>query len=716
MKLNSGRLWLRITVYSLLLSLITLVLTQALVYWQFDETQVRSILSRSLQSSGRNVLIEGRITPTLLPSPGINIERLSITQPKSDTPFAHVKEVEIRLSWLALLFGKREVKSIALYGGNASILRDTEGRLSIADLFQTQQQNHFTIKLDSLKIRDGALSFSDQINNSDRRLSSISLDVDDLQSSASLRAGAILDSGAQPVRLAITTPLSIQDDQVRLEAVEAVAISQVNGLGESKLSLSGQYQLNFSALQASGNQVLLTFSSERPNSELRLAMPQINASLTELSVPTGTLTAKVQYARSQYQLDATLENLKLDHTGLYANQLNGDFNWQAEDTRINVKLNAPVSLIAMQQLEMQPLVLTSTLTTPLLPRGRLVSTMSGSLNGNLEEPRFNLQVAGQLDGSEATLTLNQYGLIKPRHEATLSLSKLDLNRYLPESTGTPVAIFQNTEDIPLGWLDLFDLSGKVKIDELAFGRFRLNNLNSDIRITPREFELSEMSADIYEGRLYGDIGLSRRNQPQLKVKQTLQGMRIRPLLLDLFNFSRVNGKGNGKVDITAQGKSFAQLRNTLNGNVQMELNNGALSGIDLVSALKNLPAEIKEWNSTAQNDQKTTFSTLSGSFQLNKGIARNQNFKLASELVNISGNGKLDLIQNIIDYTMDVQPNPKQFSRFQGVNIPLKITGPVSAPIYALDFNAMVKGKKTEAEKQQALKQELGKQINSILP
>ncbi|UGA36558.1 AsmA family protein [Chromobacterium haemolyticum] len=143
------------------------------------------------------------------------------------------------------------------------------------------------------------------------------------------------------------------------------------------------------------------------------------------------------------------------------------------------------------------------------------------------------------------------------------------------------------------------------------GRFRIKQISSNVRINPRELELDQMSADIYEGRLQGDASLSRRDVPQLKVNQTLQGMKIRPLLVDLFNFSRLDGKGNGKIDINADGKSFAQLRNTLSGNVQMSLNNGALTGIDLVAALKNLPAELKEWNSAAQNDQKTTFSTLS---------------------------------------------------------------------------------------------------------
>ncbi|MOA65726.1 hypothetical protein D3C78_1922140 [compost metagenome] len=63
-----------------------------------------------------------------------------------------------------------------------------------------------------------------------------------------------------------------------------------------------------------------------------------------------------------------------------------------------------------------------------------------------------------------------------------------------------------------------------------------------------------------------------------------------------------------------------------------------------------------------------------------------------------------------------MQANPSAFARLGGISIPLKITGPLQQPVYSLDFNAMVKGKKTEGEKQQVLKQELGKQITSILP
>lgn len=716
MKLNSGRLWLRIATYGTLAVVLLLVLIRALIYWQFDEAAVRGSLTHALQDTGRSVRIDGRITPQVFPYPGIEIEKLSISEPGKPDAFARVEMLRVSLAWLPLLLGNREVKALDLYGPSAGVSRGLDGQLNIADLFQRRRQDNYILKLDRLTMREGTLLLSDQLTHTDKRLASISLDADNLRGTADVSFGAILDDDKRPVRLALTTPLAIQDDQVSLPELEAVAISTIPGLGETKLTVAGQYKLNFASLQATGSDVTVSFTSERPSSEVKLTLPQINASLRELTMPSGTLSAKLSYARSQYQLQAALDNLKLSESGLYADKLDGEFNWLAGSSKVNVKLNAPLSLAGMNQLLMQPLKLTSTITTPALPRGRLVASMEGALDGDIDEPRFNLRVAGKLDGSDVSATLSQYGLIKPRHEAMLSIGKLDLNRYLPETQGDPVAIFQNTNEIPLDWLDFFDLNGKVEVGELAMGRFRINHITSNVRINPRALELDQMSADIYDGRLQGDASLSRRDVPHLQVKQTLQGMKIRPLLADLFNFNRLDGKGNGKIDISADGKSFAELRSTLNGDASFSLNNGALTGIDLVAALKNLPAELKEWNGAAQNDQKTTFSTLSTSFKLDSGVARSQDLKLASQLVNVNGGGKVDLKQSIVDYTMDVQANPQEFVRLKGVNVPLKITGPLNSPVYALDFNALVKGKKTEGEKQQALKQQLQKQITTILP
>jgi len=292
-----------------------------------------------------------------------------------------------------------------------------------------------------------------------------------------------------------------------------------------------------------------------------------------------------------------------------------------------------------------------------------------------------------------------------------------LNRYLPETpAGQTVALFQNNTPLKLDWLAFLDMTGKLQIGELSMGRFRIRNIGADVNMRPDSMLLDNLSADIYDGSLKGSLHLQRDKEPRLQVSQQLLGMQIRPLMQDLFDFGRVEGAGNGWVELDAHGSSLAALRDTLSGKVAVRLEKGALTGIDLASALRNLPAELKDWNMTAKADQKTTFSQLHAAFELENGVARSQDLQLASSLVNVNGGGKIDLPQNIVDYTLNVRANPKAFRQLGGVNIPLKITGPLNQPVYALDFNSIIKGKKTQGEKQQALKQELGKQITSILP
>jgi AsmA protein len=283
-----------------------------------------------------------------------------------------------------------------------------------------------------------------------------------------------------------------------------------------------------------------------------------------------------------------------------------------------------------------------------------------------------------------------------------------------------VALLQDKQPISLSWLDFLDVAGHIAVGELSVGRFKVSGINADINATPQELALKGLSARIYQGELNGTAKLVRGEESnRLELDQTLKGMSIRPLLIDLFDFPRVEGRGDGSVKVHTEGNSFVDFRNALSGEVQMGLDNGALTGIDLVAALKNLPAELKELNSkpvNAQKDQRTTFSTLATHMNFQHGVARSTDLKFASQLVNVSGGGKLDLIKNIIDYSLNVRGNPQEFKQLQDVNVPLKITGPIDAPVYALDFNALVKGKKTQQEKQQALKQELKKQITTILP
>ena len=61
-----------------------------------------------------------------------------------------------------------------------------------------------------------------------------------------------------------------------------------------------------------------------------------------------------------------------------------------------------------------------------------------------------------------------------------------------------------------------------------------------------------------------------------------------------------------------------------------------------------------------------------------------------------------------------MRANAREFPRLKDMNVPIKITGAMASPTYALDFNAMIKDKKTESEKQQALKEQLTRPLQAL--
>ena len=128
-----------------------------------------------------------------------------------------------------------------------------------------------------------------------------------------------------------------------------------------------------------------------------------------------------------------------------------------------------------------------------------------------------------------------------------------------------------------------------------------------------------------------------------------------------------------------------------------------------------VPIRIKDVELARLTDypsKRTDFQSLSAQFNFSNGVARNHDLRLNSSLFSLQGHGKVDLVGNIIDYAMRVQPNILVFTNTKEMNVPLKITGALNAPTYALDFNALVKDKKTILEKQQVLKEQLSNQFN----
>ncbi|MCL6263870.1 AsmA family protein [Craterilacuibacter sp. RT1T] len=719
MKLNSGRLWLKTFVYGALTLCVLSTCALILFYQRFDAQAVRHNIVNEFAQRGYDAEINGNISPHFFPYPGLDIERIAVYPAGTRTALLTLNKLNLDLAWWPLLQKQHELRSLAADGMTLTLRQQSDGTLNIDGLLQKNRATSLKLQLDRFALRNANIDFTDEISGHTAALRDAQLELVDMASAAHLQLDGKLLEGKREFKIALSVPYHHSADKIAARDISANLTGSGRNSGTS-LSATGNLDINTATLQTTAKALQIKLNSTQAKLQLEANIPHASANPAEVLIPYATGSGEFNYAQTRYRFNGALDQLKLTPAGLYATQISSELISSQGPHSIKIKLSAPLQLAGLNTLRMDPLKLDARLITPVLPRGQLFAALDGTLSGELDSSRLTLRVAGKLDGTQLALALDQTGFIDPHHEAALSIDQLDLNRYLPETKPEQaVALFQNTAPLQLDWMDFLHLKGKVDIGELNMGRFRVRDINAHVEADRNAFAVDNLSASIYEGKLSGSARLQRGKEATLSLKQQLHGMHIRPLLLDLFNFSRIEGKGSGEVNLVAHGKSLAGLRDTLTGQASVKLAQGALTGIDLVAALKNLPAELKDWSATSlatDQKQKTTFQSLSASFDLDNGIARNQDLQLASQLVNVHGNGKLDLPQSIIDYTLDVKANPRSFKQLGGVNVPLKITGQINAPIYALDFNAMVKGKTSPDEKQQALKQELKKQITTILP
>ena len=718
MKWNPGLSWFTLPRLKLIAALVGLGVAALLamitvIYSKFDAEQVRMQLSDALQTDGRQLTLSGPITPAIFPRPGIKIEQLSLSETDGNTPFLVLRRAEVRLAWLPLFQGNKVIHAIKLDGVQLNLQRDRKGDWNFADLLARKTRLPMAVKLDWLKLADLNIQLDDQVFKRQLSLNQGALEASGMLGNAQLSVAGLLKSGEHQASVVLESPLNVADEQFTLDNFKLTANGLLAGLSDSRAELTGTVRINPVSRQLTAETLHAALSSREPSVAITARMPSADLSLGKdgFHAPTLEFNAALNNQGSNYSFSGQLSDIAGRWQTLTARQLTGAMSWKAPgEHTLTAHLQAPVTLNDWETIRLSPLKADTTLATPLLPRGQLKATAKGELIANLGSQHVSTRLNGTIDGQRFDFTGEQDGFITPLHNVRLSLGKLDLNRYLAESTGNRVGLFYGNRKFDLDWLKALNLTGDIRIAELTAGRFTMQQVGSKLAFTPNKLLLEDITALIYGGNLNGRLELTPGEQPRLVVHETLAGMNIRPLLRDLLDFDQLDGKGRLEATLTAEGQTFTQLRKTLSGTVRVGLTEGALLGVDLVDAIKRLPAELGRLGENT--GKRTEFQSLTAQFNLNHGVARNQDLRLNSNLLSLQGHGKVDLVSSIIDYAMRVQPNILVFTNTKEMNVPLKITGELSAPTYALDFNALVKDKKTDLEKQQVLKEQLTNQFN----
>lgn len=344
-------------------------------------------------------------------------------------------------------------------------------------------------------------------------------------------------------------------------------------------------------------------------------------------------------------------------------------------------------------------------------------TLSGKINKDGSKIAFtNAVIALDAIKANGALTVDTGGA-KPVLSGRLDVDKLDVNPYLPPETksasttpnsgGGPSSA--QTGSAPggstasggapppasaksAGWSDApidmsplklanadFDLSANsILYRKIQIGRSALGLHLKDGRF---EADLNQMA--LYQGKGQGKFTADGSGAtPAIGMNFNLSGVAIQPLAKDVADFDRLSGTGSVVIDVNGRGKSQREIVGSLGGKGSLNLANGKIQGVNLIAFVKNTASAL---TSAIGGNNATDFGALTGTYTITNGILKNNDLKLTSPEVPMSGAGTVDLPQRQVNYR--VTPN------VAGVlAVPVDIVGPWDNLSYRPDLAGIAKG------------------------
>ncbi|MCB5188847.1 AsmA family protein [Methylobacillus caricis] len=292
---------------------------------------------------------------------------------------------------------------------------------------------------------------------------------------------------------------------------------------------------------------------------------------------------------------------------------------------------------------------------------------------------------------------------KPIYNFDVDIDKVDADRYITDSEAKPAkkeaAAQPANPDAPidLSALRQLNANGELRIGWLKLANVKSTNVRIKLKADSGVAELSPFSANLYEGSMNGALTVDARATPSIAIKQDMKGIAVGPLLVDAINNDMLSGKGSLSLDVTTKGDTVGAFKQALNGKAALNLSDGAVKGIDIAGTLRGAKDKLNmlKGNSNVEGDKskKTDFSEMVASFNIQNGVAHNQDLSMKAPLFRITGSGNIDIAHEKLDYLAKptVVASLKgqggaDLQELNGLTVPVKLTGTFAKPAYAIDF------------------------------
>jgi AsmA protein len=641
--------------------LVLAIVAVAVFAMTFDPNRYKSQVEAAVkEKTGRTLKLEGDLKVAIFPSLGADVAKVTLSEHASNAEFLSLESAHASVALLPLLRGEVIVDRIKVAGLKANIVKGKDGKFNFDDLVQAkdakpapekdakkdESKSSGPVKFDiaGLSVERSSIAYKDLASGQQ-------LDLSDVK----ISTGRVAEKAAGKLELAITAKGS-------------------NPAIDMKVTLGGNYAVDLPAKSFAFAKVdgAATGTLDKDTLEARIAAPRIEINADKA---TGeAVTAELKLKGPQRSTEAAL---KLGGVQGSAKAL------------VLPSISAQIALSG-----------------PDMPKA-LKLEISGSARADLEKQTASADLTSKLDESNVQAKLELAKFSPPAYVFDINVDRLNLDQYFPpkQKSATPAPAGKEAgksepskaEDSPIDLSALKELNanGKLSFGALQVKGLKLANLKAEIKAANGRLDVSPHSANLYEGSLTGALS-AQANGNRVALKETLTNVSVGPLLRDVAQQDRIEGRGNVALDVSGAGATVNTLKKSLDGTAKVNLKDGAIKGVDiggLLNKVKSLGGKSEE--GSANTKDETKFTELNASFTIKDGVAHNQDFEAKAPLFRIAGAGDIDIGNSTLDYVVKASvvattkgQGGAERDQLAGLTLPVKLSGPFDAMKYKVDYSA----------------------------